>query len=516
MKKRWLPIIFCALAALLLSGCDKAPAAEPTPEPIPALSYTQSETGLRLGEPYSVSIRFSGLTMDYKSEYGLYRFDPAVPQETRDAFVHDADTILAHMAPETRPEILVVAGYEGAWTDGKILYMGEAGAGTPELGARLITLACGGYANYGAAYGYAAYLLGQVGEGTPALTDSPARDMNWLCFREGFVSTEEIERNKLAAGAFARDTVASMGEEAFVTLLGQSGDPGTVAAFNAVLSDWYGENGLDYAPTEILYGIGGEYHDYWPRSAYARYYIPLAWHNNMRSELVKDENFLHESYEDVKGFFETSTEQMSALRDFFGFESYSDDLAVEFHNNGINATYPDRSLIRVIDVEWLMHEYTHWITIPYVRLYDGHRAMWADEGVVDYVSATCCPNAYQDAMYLYTLEYGNPTFSNLDGQWFAIYQSLTAGETDPHICWRIHWDWVAYYLDETRKNKAGYLTSFPFYVIDQIGLDALMDYTYETGNPPPELDVNALWYEWLQYLEDTYGDYPKFSEYAGE
>lgn len=513
MKKSIAILVAMLTVLLLFSACN-------TPEPvqveIPSLVYEDSTKSYRVAEQYNPNILFGEKTKDYESKYGLYHFDADVAETERDKCVYYSDQMLSRLGLEEKPEILAMADYEGAWKDGDFFYIGVGDFASADYGARLITLACGGYANFGTAYGYAAYILGQEPNEPPALTDSPARDLNWLCFREEFVSAEEIETNKSAACAFVWDCIAENGEAAFVELLKQSGAPETVAAFNTVLSGWYAKNGLEYAPSEVLYGIGGEHHDYLVLHTYATMYMAKTWKNGWPTQ---DETFLHESYETVKYFFELSAMQMETLQAELGFDVEYAPITVEFlAEPGISKAYPYHAEMDIGSVEDLCHEYTHYLNSRHMR--KGYtQYQWLDEDLTEYL-AIHVPNPYYFELLEYAKENGFKTEASLKSDYDEVYKAATAGVEDPLELWRIRWDLYAYYfadydLTMSWSNSYG-LHSFPAYLIDTLGYETLYNYGYQTDEEPAELDLEQLRKDWIAYLEETYGEYPQFSDYQQE
>lgn len=520
--RKYIIILFTILLALMFCGCaDESQSTTDGSDAIsiPQLSCSQSETAHRVGEPYSGSISFSERTMDYESEFALYHFDCSIKQSKRDECVYYSDELLRRLGLDEKPEILVISDYSGAWTQEGKIYLGEQDFNSAEFGAQLLSLACGGWTNYGAAYGYAEHVAAdcgwrQVDIAMPELTESNARDLNCICFSEQFVAAEDVVQNKEIAKAFVQDYIEQNGEDAFVRLLKASGSPETVSDFNAELTAWYSENCLEYTPSEIIYAIGGEYHEYWARSVYATYYLPVEWYNSFRSEIITDNSYLHDDYDDVKFCFETNTYQMEYLQDYFGFESYRGNVDVEFHNHGSSGMDFRYNVIKLDRLDSLMHEYIHWILRDYLRFTHSNYVDWLDEGYTEYV-ATTCPNVYKQAGLLYSARCGNPTYDNQPGDWFKLYQEIVGEEDDPYVCWEKRWDFITYYFDEYTGGGVGLITSFPNYLINKYGIDAFKDYAMLTGNDVPDWDIGALKDEWRAYIEELYAEYPKFSDYEG-
>lgn len=484
-------------------------------EMIPELTYADSSRSFRILEPFNPVILFGKTTLDYESAHAVYHFDENIPQDRRDQCVYYADRIISRMDPEKKPELLIIAGYGGAWTDGTLCYLGDMDFSSEDFGARLISVLCGGYANYGAAYGYAAYILEQEPSELPALPDTSARDLNWLCFREEFVTAEEIAVNKNAACVFACDYIECNGESEYVNLLKASGSPETVDTFNKVLSAWYQENGLDYMPSQVLYGIGGEHHDYLVQHAHATMYMAKTWENfGWRSDLVQDNRFLHESYETVKYSFELTKIQMELLQESLGFNETYEPITVEFlSSHGISRAYPYHAKLDIGDFAAFCHEYAHYLTTEKFR-YQSTQYLWLDEGLTDYLAMTV-PNPYEYAAYEYSREHGLPVQASITGDWNDVYRSIVADMENPMDIWRVRWDMYAYYYEEYDLNGIGGI-SFTAYLIDTLGYDTVYHYGYLTDQDPPELDLVQLREAWGSYLEENYGQYPRYVDYLAQ
>lgn len=509
--KKVLPILLLLSLLLALTACSKQ---ESSPQ-IPTLNYEASSRSYRIAEQYNPTLLTVSDVMDYESPYAIYHFDAAMESAERDTCVYYTDLILSYLKMGQKPELLIIDDYEGAWAGNTLYYIGDGDFASADFGAKLITLFCGEYTNYGAAYGFAAYILGQEPGKLPALTESPARDLNWLCFREEFVPAEEISVNRIAACAFAVDYITANGEQDYVQLLKQSADPETVAAFNTVLSNWYARQGLEYVPSEVLYGIGGEHHDYLVKHTYATMYMAKTWNNSSWwSTLIQDDRFLHESYEDIKYCFELTKLQMATLQEALGFDIAYEPITVEFlSQHGTSKAYPNYAKLDIGDIGALCHEYTHYLTTRMMR-HNYYQYRWLDEDLTDYLAITS-PNPYEFAKYDYAKDNGLPVQASITGDWNEIYKSIIADMEDPLDMWRARWDLYAYYYEDYDINGIA-IMSFPAYVIDTLGYDTLYHYGYVTDQEPPELDLTQLRSDWVAYLQETYGQYPQYKDYHAQ
>lgn len=515
-------ITAAALGAVLLAAvCFLTSPREEAPETeIPQLQYTQSATARRVAEPLNPSIVFSGLTWDTETDQACYQFDPEVPEEDRDKCVFYADAILSRLGLAEKPALMVLDSYEGAWTDGETLYLGARDFSSKDFFAELIVEAYGGYANYGGAYGYGAWLSQQEGWEEVlrfprvSVTASDARDMNLLCFRDDFVTRQEVETNKEIARQFAADCIDEMGEAEYLQLLQCSGDVAGAGQFRDALERWYGSYDIDYTPTDILYGIGGEYHDYLVRCFYGTFYLPKAWENRHFSSLAKDGNFLHESYCDVKLYFETAASQMAYIQNMFGVHEDTSDITVEFLLSGTGGTWAARNQIMLHYHAYIPRSYINMMLYRHTMLRDGRMNYnWLYHGIGEYL-AQMGPSEYEDAVLLYSVNHENRAYSTMEGDWYSIWQEVTKGETDPDILWRTRWDLIAYYYDRELHNGGYGQISFTAYLAEQIGIETLWDYLLQTENPCPDIDFARYRTQWEAYLDETYGEYPTYAEYV--
>jgi len=511
------------LAVVFVAVCLMTdPESTYTSPEIPELEAPVAVKTRRLTEPFNPNVVTLDLEM-YEDSTASFYFDPAIPESDRAKCLFYSEGILSHFDLAEDLKIILIADYDGAWVNGNTLYLSSP-FDCVEYGAKLITLLCGGYANYGAAYGYADYIA--VAEGwkledvnTPRLTVSDARDLNWLCFCEAFVSTADIKTNKNAAVSFANQYIDSYGEAAYRDLLMYSGSPETVAFFNTALSEWYAENGLVYTPSEILYAIGSSYHDYLVKCPYATFYLPKDWDNAWASELTKDPEFLHKDYIQVKTCFETNAYQMGYVQQSMGFDSYDNDLTVEFMTGTISQTKTTERLIRINSIEDLPMMYVYWITLNPMHMRDFEYARidsYFYVGMAKYVSINN-PNLYESQWKLYTAEHGEQAGIKNDPGWNENLMRVLKGEKDPYQILKKRWDFISYFYDDYYDSPGnGLACSLPLYLIDKYGYETMFDYVYITDRDPIELDLVAERDAWITYLEDTYKEYPKYSGFREE
>ena len=486
-----------------------------TPPEIPEKTYQLSEYSRKVVEEDNPSVVYFGNTLDYESEYAEYLFDTAFSDAQRDAYVFFGDNYISKFTPDTKPEVFILKDYEGAWISGDTLYLG-AEPDSLDYGAKLITLLCGGYANYGAAYGYAEHIAVECGweekqQDLSVLTEHAARDLNWLCFYEQFVPRDEIRINQTAAACFAEAYIQKNGEAAYRQLLLDSGAPDTAERFSNALGAWYAENGLSWTPGTLLYGMGGAYHEYIVQSVYAEFRMPRDWDNDWTSALTEDPDFLHRSYEEIKYCFEINVYQMGLLQEELGFDSYDNDLNVRFTEVALSNTDIYHRTIHLNSVEDLPILYVYWLTGNPMR--DRHQPFIGhnlDAGMAHYVSLKVS-NVYKEAMLHYCAENGWKPEMYTQGDWNDYYTQMLEGETDPMTIQRTRFDFGAYYFEDYYSDPGmGNATSFPWYLIEKYGYETMLDYIYIRENDPIELDLLAERKAWIQWLETKYADYPQY------
>lgn len=487
---------------------------------IPSLEAPVAVKSRRLAEPFNPNVITYDLEL-YETDKSSYCFDSAIPKSEREKCVFYTEGILSRFDIGEKHNIVLLSDYDGAWISSNTLYLGGPFDCT-EYGAKLITLLCGGYANYGAAYGYAEYIAVEEGWKTasteiPNLTHADARDLNWLCFREGFVSKDDIQVNKYAATSFARDYIAACGEADYRELLVQSGNPETVINFNAALSQWYAASGLEYTPTEILYSMGGSYHDYLVKCRYATFYLPKDWENYCSSELTKDPAFLHKNYTEVKACFETNAYQMGYVQQSTGFTPYNNNLTVEFMYNGVSYTRAAEQRVSIHSIEDLPMLYVYYITLSPLSTRDYGSARIDSRfyiGMAKYIAMNN-PNLYESQMMLYMAEHGDQAGIKDYPGWNENLLRILKDETDPYQILKKRWDYLAYFLD-AYYDENGLACSLPLYLIEKYGYETMFNYVYITGKEPIELDLVAERDAWIAHLEETYKGYPKFADYQEE
>ena len=75
-------LVAAVLAVFAIALCFLTdPVPERMPQDIPEQTYKQSEVQLRVTEQCNPTVTFSGATQDTETEFAVYHFDPAIPEE---------------------------------------------------------------------------------------------------------------------------------------------------------------------------------------------------------------------------------------------------------------------------------------------------------------------------------------------------------------------------------------------------------------------------------------------------
>ncbi|MGN1001719.1 MAG: M56 family metallopeptidase [Oscillospiraceae bacterium] len=521
----WLVLAVTVIAAVA-AGCAftgeksvEAPASVPAPltAEIANLIYTQSADTVRLGEDGSGLLLFSGRTWDYTGEYAAYHFDPAVSQESRNQCVAWTEAILTRMGADSVPDVYILSDYDSVWIRDGTLISGSAEFNTIDYAAQVIELALGGWANYGTVYGYANYLSRAAGweysvTGTAeGFAACPARDLNLLCFRAPFVSDEELDENKRIAAAFAEDCITAKGEGAYIELLRLSGDTGTVDAFNEVLSAWYREQGVDYAPSPVLYSFGGQFYDYRVKSSHANWLMARDWvdvyaEGTVTAAPFMDKSFLHGDYGEIKLFFELNDDQLTRIQETLALAYYDNEITVNFtpfSYNGVRDNYIDlgQKSIDAAFTAFVMDD----ITLIYLMENHGFSELDSfnvlEYGLTRYVLVG--NDAYGGIAR--SIRYNQRCFLGEAYQGFAeFYFSRTEQELDYDRDYRQFCDAYAYYFGGT-SNYSGPVSYF-CWLVDQYGFETVRDAV--TGRVSEKeafgRGEDELKAEWMESLRESF------------
>ena len=456
-----------------------------------------------------------------QTEYAAYYFELPIDEWERNACIAATDRMLScidAVLPDIEIVVLTQKSYDGVSVSGNRLYLSPQPWNSVEYLAKVLLAGCGEWGNYGLAYGYAEYLCrkagldsgeadsdGQAPYGLLPVSAPELYDLNLLCFDENFVLPEDVEAAKNNACLFVDDYLSSHSEDEFLELLSASGTVEGVAWANEALEAFYAENGIECCLTEIRYQYGGTAADYGAACEYACFYIykdwqDLTWEINPKVS----ENFLHENYGEVRELFECNVHQMQQYQEFFGFDSYNNDLPVYFKNyraTSAPSIYNGRKhIVNLESVNSLMHEYIH--AVMFGRFNDWGKN-WKVEGFARYFS-------YKYNLYM--CDYLNEVWNNAASsiKYFQEYIDTIGRPIDVRMDFRELEDIIAYAAGETDPN-ASYASgaSFIGYLVDQYGEQAVIAYVCSDNEYNAEWDksYNELVWGWRTYISENYSQY---------
>ena len=273
-----------------------------------------------------------------------YAFEETVPMKERTACIQATEAALGWMNAGTDLQIHIYSAdtYGKTFIKGNAVYTCAMNWQSPEYMAALVQAVYGEYCNYGAAYGYGSYLCGLLfdqevnlcGEGWTYEGNEDILDLNALCFQTRFFDGKDVKAARRIANTFADRYIRQQGEKAYQQLLIKSGDPAQAEAFAQALEGVYQELGIDYAPSSLLFRLGGEGYDYIVKSQYAVLFVETDWEDKNQGLCPEYyEGFLHINYADVRRYFTVNIEEMGKYQEFFGLDAYNNHLSIYFTNH---------------------------------------------------------------------------------------------------------------------------------------------------------------------------------------
>ncbi len=495
------------------------------PEDNEALAAYEYETDvIRYREPILGKFTFRKDVKKTETDYAVYYFEASIGEQERQACIAATERALScidGVVPKIEAVVLMPENYDGVSVSDHRLYTSLKPEEFTEFLAECLLAAYGEWGNYGFAYGYADYLCRKAGMhdveaasydradgGFLPMSSPEPYDLNLLCFDERFVSPEDAEAARNNACCFVNEYLSAHSEEEFLKLLSDSGTAEGVGRANEALGAFYAENGVDCSLTEIRYRYGGVTFDYAACCEYARFYLEKDWQDaNWETNPMVSEHFLHENYGEVKAFFECNVRQMGQYQEFFGFDSYDNNLPIFFSND---TSLLDTSFYQVGNhaiylkgVVSLMHEYIHAL----MRGHDNWENLWTSEGVAR--NYDCLYNAYAYDLW----NYGYNNFSETDiSQEIGAYIEHIGRPIDIRTDSRDFGDFLTCACGWDDPNLTYWSgASFVAYLVDCYGLEEVLQYI-ETN-----IEFNAQWgksYEelvqdWNEYIEENYSWYDR-------
>ncbi len=462
-----------------------------------------------------------------QTDCAVYYFETSISEQERQACIAATERALScidGMWPDVEIAVFTSETLDGIAVSGSRLYTPVRQWNSAEYLADVLLAAYSEWGNYGLAYGYADYLCRKVGmydgeaasydranDGFQPMSSPELYDLNLLCFDENFVSPEDVEEAKNNACYFVSGYLSTHSEEELLKLLSDSGTVEGVGRANEALEAFYAENGAECDLTEIRYRYGGVTYDYAAACEYAQFYLDKEWQDlywKINAEAL--ENFLHEDYSEIRAFFECNARQMGQYQEFFGFDSYNNDLSViltEIVSMTVVSYYScDSHTIYLGSIFSLSHEYIH--SIMYGRC--DFEIKWKCEGCARYFETKyndyyydyyCIKDVYymeQDDVYtqkfLASLDALGRTIDTLD-----IKKDLRMLED---LC-----VYVYGYTDPNATYEAG--ASFIGYLVDQYGERAVIQYICSENGYSTEWgkSYEELVQDWNNYINENYSWY---------
>jgi len=449
-----------------------------------------------------------------------YRFERGITDDIRADCINSTARIVRCARVDCAVEICVYLPetYSGTFISEGVIYTCVQDFESIEYTAILFSGIFGEYANYGALYGYANYLLCELyGREMPLMHEKyeydggiDSLDMNLLCFDGTFVKKDSKEIPRIA-NTFVSEYINALGEAALHSLIRSSADPHTASEFSEALRAFYLSRGIEYTPSEILYSMGGVSCDYVARCKYAEIYVERDWvdANGWLNPVVYD-GFLHKNYSDVKKYFTTAESEMGSYRELFAIGNYNDDLEIHYTSESMSNTSwynGGTHNIQVMNVASFMHEYIHSLTYA-----SSMKEGWAVEGLAECYDSRF--NSYGTPMT--SLDHNTPEkYTDTQTAQMMIcvneFREKLGRDIDTSVDWAelMHiksWS----YGYQTPNGGSGYVpgASFVAYLCGRFGERETLDMLFYThdffGSTYEELTA-----DWLDFLEENYSEYTR-------
>ena len=496
-------IILIVLSVLLLTSCF-----DDTPQSIEreyvSVDVTYSESTAKYG---------FRLNMDYtETKFAKYFFEASVDNETREACIVRTDKTLAdQLFQDVLPEIYIFSQgrYEYKYIENHKLYSSVRDWDTVEYISDVLLVAYGGQAHYGTVFGYANYLARDLqfecykGDfANPSVIE--VLDLNYLCFDEKFVNHSDIATAKNIACDFVDSYIDKYGEQEIKRII--SSHSKSIDS----LSAYYAENGVSYIPSLTQYGYGGKSYDYIVYSDFGTFYIANDW-VDIHAELnpLINDGFLHSDYLATKTFFEVNLRQMKQYQDLFSLDDYNNDLDIVFAksmSDSPNSFYNSADhRISLYNVDSLMHEYIHALTVPTYSMQN-----WQVEGFARYFSY------YYD---YYGIAFLNQDYNNTPytptTKWVHEYLNKIDRPIDVEKDYCELENIAMHFFGFTDPNE-NYLSgsSFVPYLVKQYGEEAVVNFIYQKDNSLPKTYFELV-KDWQEFIEVNYDDYSRYDRNKG-
>lgn len=524
MGKRVFLAVFCVF--MMFTGCNENVDTTATLQTEPETTAVAVNMDEVVFEKENISLIESdggfgavyGMSKDMEvTQYDgvTYAFEPNISLEERKACIEATKTILNRIGtgPNIQINIYTASSYRYTFVKESVVFTHVQDWESIDYACAVLYGLFGEYCNYGMIYGYANYLYNDI-YGLPLdVLDAgwsydgnmDSLDLTLLCFRDEFVDEETIQNAQRIASTFVNQYINEKGAFAFQLLLRDSGNVENVDLFVQALAQFYASNGIDHAPTNILYRMGGKGYDYIVKCPYAVMYLEEDWFDANKDLCPYTyDNFLHENYSDAKQFFTINIRQMEQYQELFALESYNHDLDIFFTNySGVKYSHYNgyAHAICLYNTASLMHEYIHALTFGSYML-----EAWAVEGFARYysyrydyygvaMSTVDYNSAPETTKFQYVHDFKRKIGRDIDmAQDYAELQHITA--------------YVNSFDDPNDGDGYTAGASFIDYLISRLGEERVIEIICKTHNYG-EYSYEELVADWNAFLQENYSDYQK-------
>lgn len=448
----------------------------------------------------------------------VYTFESAVPSEERLACIDATNTLLDRIGAGNNIQINIYTKqtYDADFVQNGAVYTHVQDWKSPEYTRQVLYALFGEYANHGLIRGYAAYLSSELYPITCSLLEDGAAlpkdldvlDLNLLCFREGYVSAEQIAVADEISNTFVVEYISANGETKLHKLIQSSADLETIPQFTDALENFYLSRSVSYTPSNLLFRQGGKGYAYIVKNPYCEMYIENGWYDAAKELCPYTyDGFLLMNLADTMQFFTINTRQMGQYQELFGLDDYNNDLRVFFltkeHYHGVtDSTYnAGPHAIALQATSSFMHEYIHSLTYEKVI-----KENWAIEGSArhysyyyDYYANAMSDQDYKQIMDQQIFQYLKEFRDNLG-------RDIQA-DTDFR---EVHHLTVYAFEHDDPNDGGGYApgASFIAYLISRFGEKTVVEILFNTHDFG-EYAYEELVADWQTFIQETYREYTK-------
>ncbi|MBO5036858.1 MAG: hypothetical protein J6D42_07255 [Clostridia bacterium] len=439
-----------------------------------------------------------------------YCFEKSVSEEDRVYCIEQTSKLLENI--DTGKDLTICiydkTTYDNEYASDGFVYTSVRDWQSAEYLTVILRAIYGEYCNYGTAYGYANYLLGNTETSDLKFeADFEFYDLNDLCFHPNFATDEQIDIVKSISTAFVKEYIKTNGEESFIDILKASGDVKEIVKAKNALEGFYEKNGIKTELPTIIFGPGGEAFDYTVICEYASIYIIEDFIDTGASyypEYTFFDGFLNNNYVKTMDYFIVNVEQMKKYQYHFGLDYYDNSLEIMFLNNTEFSIYFSRPVhqIRLNSIISFMHEYIHSVTM---LDWTQETEKWESEGLAAYYEFLY--NEYALPFWYYDRNNG----AEIYGHTYILDYIEKSGRPVETVDDLRELDNIYSYL--TRKHGLNYTytsgASFISYLINQFGEREVLDYmlVHHSLKKLTDQTFDELVEDWKDFLEENYWEY---------